>query len=159
MEIGFGLKDRTPSLKQWRWQKADTEINISQVLGQWRCDMADEKSEKKQTIAEIRHEEMMIGLKAVSDRISEMVGLQKIANFEQPNTIRFPFDGEEIQLYIPYATFDFIQRNIVRSNNFFEHRELELLRQRIDIKAKPIIYDIGANIGNHTVYFLSLIHI
>ena len=45
---------------------------------------------------------------------------------------------------------DIIQSFLV-NNRFFEIQELEFMKQHID--ADTVLIDIGANIGNHTVYF------
>ena len=56
------------------------------------------------------------------------------------------------KFYVPYYPIDFIQRHIVESNEFFE----EVILRDLDkyIKDNAIILDIGANIGNHTLYWL-----
>jgi FkbM family methyltransferase len=45
---------------------------------------------------------------------------------------------------------DCIQSHLV-NNRFFEIQELEFMKQHID--ADTVLIDIGANIGNHSVYF------
>lgn len=57
-----------------------------------------------------------------------------------------------IQFFVPNYPFDAIQKIIVNSNNFYEQDILEDLNQFLPSNA--IICDIGANIGNHTLYWL-----
>jgi protein O-GlcNAc transferase len=69
-----------------------------------------------------------------------------------PETIlRFPFRDHEIAMYLPYGSYDLIQRRILMSASFFELRILEGIRKYIP--QKPVIVDVGANIGNHLIYF------
>lgn len=91
--------------------------------------------------------------KALANRMDELIHLQRVAMLEDGHILRFLFDDQEIALSIPLAERDFIQRNILRSGSFYEVRLLDLLRQRAGLQPNGIFYDVGANIGNHTVYF------
>lgn len=58
-----------------------------------------------------------------------------------------------IKFYLPYCYyFDFIQMMIIRDDYFYEGRSLEYLKNNV-LKQGMVIMDIGANIGNHTVFF------
>ena len=59
---------------------------------------------------------------------------------------------DNIKFFVPYYPLDFIQSYIVDRNCFFE----EDILQELDnyIPAEAVILDCGANIGNHTVYWL-----
>lgn len=63
----------------------------------------------------------------------------------------FQKDGEEFRLYLPQYETDYIQHWIVNYADFFEYDELERLRGLIGYHKD--ILDIGANIGNHTVFW------
>lgn len=54
-------------------------------------------------------------------------------------------------MYVPLFLRDGIQRVIANSKNFFEVEILNDLKKYIPRDA--IVVDIGANIGNHTVFF------
>ena len=56
-----------------------------------------------------------------------------------------------IKFYLPFFPMDSISREIVTTNNFFEIADLTTLRAYIPEKA--VILDIGANIGNHSMYW------
>ncbi|MCH5259480.1 MAG: FkbM family methyltransferase [Lachnospiraceae bacterium] len=58
-----------------------------------------------------------------------------------------------IKFYLPYCQyFDTIQMEIARDDDFYDGKNLEYLKEKI-IKPGMVILDIGANIGNHTVFF------
>lgn len=58
-----------------------------------------------------------------------------------------------IKFNLPHYPYDLISRQIVFYNNFYEFNILKLLDKYIPKNA--IILDIGANIGNHSVYWAS----
>jgi len=57
----------------------------------------------------------------------------------------------QAKLYVPNYPVDFIQSMIVDRRKFFESDILQELRTYI--KKNAVILDIGANIGNHSVYW------
>lgn len=59
----------------------------------------------------------------------------------------------DIRLFVPNFPLDYIQRTIVETNRFYEQDILEDLSSFIS--ENSVICDIGANIGNHTLYWLS----
>lgn len=59
--------------------------------------------------------------------------------------------NDDILFYVPNYPSDFVQSVIVNTENFFEIDILEELKNYIPKNA--VILDIGANIGNHTIYF------
>lgn len=58
----------------------------------------------------------------------------------------------DFKMFLPHYEEDFLQQQIVNYANFYEHRELNYLREKV-IPHNAVILDIGANIGNHTVFF------
>jgi FkbM family methyltransferase len=56
-----------------------------------------------------------------------------------------------IKFYLPFFPMDFISKRIVATNNFFEIEDLTTLKEYIPEQA--VILDIGANIGNHSMYW------
>lgn len=56
-----------------------------------------------------------------------------------------------IKFFLPHFPYDFISKNIVVFNDFFEADILKTLDKYIPQNA--VIIDIGANIGNHSVYW------
>ncbi len=61
------------------------------------------------------------------------------------------YQYKNVKFYVPYYPFDFIQKHIVDNNEFFEEDILRSLDEYIPDNA--VILDIGANIGNHTLYW------
>lgn len=70
------------------------------------------------------------------------------------------FKNSNIKFYLPYYNKDSIQKHIIQTRNFYE---LDFLNHICTIKngivSKAIqdgfVLDIGANIGNHTIFFLT----
>jgi len=77
--------------------------------------------------------------------------LQRFHNLDD-RTIRFEHNGIGVSLHIPDGDFDLLQRDIVIWKRFFESEWLEHVRLNCDLAGKTIV-DVGANIGNHTVFF------
>lgn len=80
-------------------------------------------------------------------KISDMQGL------DGTNVFSFPMLGKEVSMFLPYARFDFIQRNILANADFFEGELLRDIRQRYFTGQHCRVLDIGGNIGNHAVFF------
>jgi FkbM family methyltransferase len=59
-----------------------------------------------------------------------------------------------VKFYCPLYPWDLIQRKIIDADTFYENAILESLNQYIP--ANPVILDIGANIGNHSVYWATI---
>lgn len=57
----------------------------------------------------------------------------------------------KVKFFVPNYPLDFIQSHIVDKNEYFEQDILEDVKQYI--KEDGVVLDIGANIGNHTVFF------
>ncbi|URG50365.1 FkbM family methyltransferase [Pectobacterium quasiaquaticum] len=66
------------------------------------------------------------------------------------NLFSFQYSNNMVCMYLPNES-DHIQRVIKTSHNFYESEMLEDIARRT--KTGSIIIDVGANIGNHSVYF------
>ena len=62
------------------------------------------------------------------------------------------FRMNDIKFYVPNYPVDYIQRSIVQDNSFYEIGDLRTMDKFLPQNA--VILDIGANIGNHTLYWL-----
>lgn len=62
----------------------------------------------------------------------------------------FKFEGKNVSLFLPYRK-DLIQQTIISKKTFFEISELKIIRNYLSYNSTYV--DIGANIGNHLVFF------
>lgn len=90
---------------------------------------------------------------ALIKRLDELILLNRLSLLGEERILNFVHNDEEIRLHIPWADRDFIQRSILSTGTFFEAAKLQALHSANLINQNAIIYDVGANIGNHTVYF------
>jgi len=64
----------------------------------------------------------------------------------------FKHENKDITLYLhPYGKDIYISDNIKNTNNFFEIELLKFIKKNYPVHKN--IVDVGANIGNHAVYF------
>lgn len=75
--------------------------------------------------------------------------LDKILNTAYMKDNKFPIVNALV--YVPDFPLDYIQRTIVETGNFYEIADLLYLDQYLNTDS--IILDVGANIGNHTIYW------
>jgi FkbM family methyltransferase len=75
--------------------------------------------------------------------------LHKKANTEG-SVVRFESYGEEIQFFLP-DRHDHIQKIIASEKRFYEQKMLDDIRSRVSPGSLAI--DVGASIGNHTIFF------
>ncbi len=68
----------------------------------------------------------------------------------EKNLASLSYRGETYQLFHPYAE-DHILRRIQNSGTFYEAELLEMLRPVLN--PGDLVVDVGANIGNHSVFF------
>ncbi len=72
---------------------------------------------------------------------------------QKDNIFSFNFGNHSIKMYLPEGNYDFLQREIIRRRNFYQIKILSyLLNIGIDLKNLNVI-DVGANIGNHSIFF------
>lgn len=84
-------------------------------------------------------------------KLQEMIDISRYNSIGKDRIIEFTFLDNEVKLYIPYSHTDLIQKTILTHRTFFEN--YLLLRIHKFIERDSVIADIGANIGNHTVFF------
>ncbi|MCU0815571.1 MAG: FkbM family methyltransferase [Cypionkella sp.] len=86
--------------------------------------------------------------------LEEQIHLQKVALLEQGQILRFHHGGvTEVALALPQAQEDYLQRLILKARGFAEARLLAAVEALGLIGPKVTVCDIGAHIGNHTVFF------
>jgi FkbM family methyltransferase len=100
-----------------------------------------------------RNDELIRQLTGLSNRITQMIHVQKFATLGPERIIDFPYDDEIIRIHVPYGLDDQIQRKIVQTSTFYEEQILTKF-VKLDLLDKgATVFDVGANIGNHTLYF------
>lgn len=86
-------------------------------------------------------------IQALTDAVSALsLGPERIFTFAHADTL--------VRMHLPFAPRDDIQRHILRHATFYEHAQLADIRPLVPPGA--VVADIGANIGNHTLYFALL---
>ncbi len=87
----------------------------------------------------------------------DQVHLQRVSLLEQGQILRFyAHDGQPIVIALPEAQDDFVQRVILRTRTFFEAKLLSMIQAMKLVDPASTVCDIGANIGNHTIYFAKM---
>ena len=105
--------------------------------------------------------EALTGLSRKLDQLirlaDDQVHLQRVSLLEPGHILRFfSADGQHIALSLPEAQDDYMQRVILRTRTFFEGKLLSMIHSMNLVDPASTICDIGANIGNHTVYFAKM---
>ena len=105
--------------------------------------------------------EALTGLSRKLDQLirlaDDQVHLQRVSLLEPGHILRFfSADGQHIALSLPEAQDDYMQRVILRTRTFFEAKLLSMIHGMDLVDPASTVCDIGANIGNHTVYFAKM---
>jgi FkbM family methyltransferase len=79
-----------------------------------------------------------------------MVGLQRALLIRPDNIFTFHHEDQEIRFYFPNASYETLQLKILQMANFYEAHLLAKVKHLIKDAA---VLDVGANIGNHSIYF------
>ena len=95
-------------------------------------------------------EHILKKLEMIEKEIAERNALEQMKlNTSLIKNDRFPIVNSII--YVPDYPSDYIQRTIVHTGNFYEIKDLKYLDKFLD--KTSVILDVGANIGNHTIYW------
>jgi FkbM family methyltransferase len=93
-------------------------------------------------------------LEQIGKQIDEQLHLQKVALLEEGHILRFHGPrAQRLALSLPDAQEDYVQRLILKNRGFYEAKQLAQLETFGIVGSKSVVCDIGANIGNHAVYF------
>lgn len=84
-------------------------------------------------------------------RLEELALLQRVALLGPERIFDFVFDDRDVRMFLPNAAHDIVQRIILTHGMFYEAGDLRKVTPHITPGA--VVADIGANIGNHTVFF------
>jgi FkbM family methyltransferase len=90
-------------------------------------------------------------LDALSQKVQMLADAASALALGPDRILAFAHADTLVRLHLPFAPRDDIQRHILRHATFYEAAQLDQIRPLIPPGA--VVADIGANIGNHTVYF------
>ncbi|MFA9229203.1 MAG: hypothetical protein RIR95_50 [Pseudomonadota bacterium] len=86
--------------------------------------------------------------------MDDQVHLQRVGLLQDGHILRFNSStGQRIALSLPDAIDDYVQRVILRTRNFYEAKLLATLQSLSIVTGASTVCDVGANIGNHSVFF------
>ena len=91
-------------------------------------------------------------IQSTKEMMNSLASVKKIES-KYLDIIEFNYNHINVKFYTPIKD-DFIQKIIYENKTFYEIGMLEDIRERIG--NNKIIVDVGANIGNHTVYFAKI---
>lgn len=94
---------------------------------------------------------LLEAVKSVGDRLDQLITLQRAALLGPDRTLDFIYEDREMRLWLPQAESDAIQRRILATSCFYEEHLLAQVTPYVT--TDTVVFDVGANIGNHTVYF------
>ena len=99
-------------------------------------------------------DEMLDLLRQQNELLRQLSIDVRLQSFGENRTLKLVAPTYEVQFYLPDVATDELQRWIFDSGNFYEIRLLEKAAPHIPDNAS--VLDVGANIGNHTLYFLKV---
>ncbi len=80
------------------------------------------------------------------------IQLKVMSRLKEDDVLTFMYEDREVKLWLPWARRgDLIQESIAHAGSFWEQSLLQKVRRYIKPHAR--VLDIGANIGNHSVFF------
>ncbi|MFV0386507.1 FkbM family methyltransferase [Paracoccus sp. (in: a-proteobacteria)] len=85
------------------------------------------------------------------NRQTSLLAFQQLSD----RILEFTYEDRLIRFFLPEGDFDFVQSIILRNRSFYEEPVLRSVRDSVDLRGK-VVLDIGANIGNHAVYFAAI---
>ena len=96
----------------------------------------------------------------VDDKVKSYTGWKMDVNLKKKDYI-LELDGVKTRFYLPYIKTDWIQQHIYTGKNYFEYDNLNYICQKWHegeigkLINNNIVLDVGANIGNHTMYYIN----
>lgn len=91
--------------------------------------------------------------KTISERLEDISISNKFMSLAEHGVIDFNHSGNAVRLHIPNALHDAVQRGILEAGGFLDINHFVIMDQyNVQLQDK-VIYDIGANIGGHSIFF------
>lgn len=95
------------------------------------------------------HADLRRELQAQTDRL---IAVQKMATLGPDRVLTFDYFGQDVRFYLPHADRDVLQTHILVNETFRDEPILRFVQQN-HLARGGRVADVGANIGNHTVFF------
>ncbi len=96
-------------------------------------------------------------LDKLGKKLDRLINLARAAGLPDDRVLVFNHRGKLVKLYLPNAAVDGVQAIILRNADFFEAPLLNRIKELGLIGPDTTVFDIGANIGNHTVFFSKIL--
>lgn len=93
----------------------------------------------------------------LSKALKSLSHINRVASLPPDRVMMFNHLGRLVRLYLPNALTDGVQGMILRHGTFFESGLLHEVGALGLIGPTATVLDIGANIGNHSVYFAHIL--
>jgi FkbM family methyltransferase len=97
------------------------------------------------------HTALMAALDLNNRLLADLVQVQRFALLGPEKIVEVVFENDRILFHVPYGDVDYIQKKLVANRSFYELNNLVGARKVMGEGA--VIADIGANIGNHSLFF------
>ena len=96
-------------------------------------------------------EALNAALEANNRLLAELIHVQRFALLGPEKVCQVIFEHEKVDVYVPFGDVDYIQKKLIENRSFYELQNLLQIRDMLAPGA--VICDVGANIGNHTLFF------
>ena len=87
--------------------------------------------------------------------VQEVISIRLASEYERlgsDKALEFDYEGAPIRMFLPTGPSDLIQHAILRNRSFYSAAMLEMVRRIMPMAGERVL-DVGANLGNHTVFF------
>jgi len=92
-------------------------------------------------------------LTSVSHSLNEIATATRFSSLAEAQTIAFNHCGTKVKFFVPNALEDVIQKALLMTGDFVDMKYFNGLKALGVHFKDAVIYDVGANIGNHSIYF------
>ncbi|WP_069651124.1 FkbM family methyltransferase [Caloranaerobacter ferrireducens] len=97
---------------------------------------------------------LAIRLKGKGELVIDSIVIREVSKFNQYEFC-FYYEGKRVQFYLPDYKTDYIQKTIANSYMFYEEQMLQDIKNKLP--KNSVVIDVGANIGNHSLYLALIV--
>lgn len=91
-------------------------------------------------------------LDTTNELLRAIAATQRFDSLDAEKIVEFDYEGRSISFHVPRGCYDLIQQHQLIFEDFYESAILHDIRRR-HLDAGSVVVDVGANVGNHAVYF------